>query len=181
MSPNRPTVRVDFLARAADLDETLWRECYPPPLEGRFWYQALETGGLEDQFSFCYALITADGKPAGIAPCFLHDVPIALVAPPPVARAFNGLARIFPRAGYQRTFFVGSPCADEGTIGLVRSPRLADIIGELRKAVRAKARALGAHLVVFKDFAEADVPAVSGPDRDGEFVPTVSYPGTVLT
>lgn len=180
MASNRSTVRIDFVGRAADIDGALWTECFPPPREGRFWYHALDRCGLEDQFTFFYALISADGKPVGIAPCFLHDVPITLVAPPLVARALNQIARIFPRVGYQRTFFVGSPCADEGTIGLSRGVQLADVIVELRDAVRAKARSLGARMIVFKDFVEADVSVIGGVDRGVEFVATVSYPGTVI-
>ena len=174
-------VRIEFESRVEDIDETLWRDCFPPPLEGHFWYETLETCGVEDQFTFCYARITAGGRPVGIAPCFLHDVPISLVAPAPVAFVLRRLARIFPRVGYQRTFFVGSPCADEGTVGLVRGVTLAEVADELRAAVCARARAQGAHLVVFKDFVEGAAAVLSGVAGGREFVPTVSYPGTILT
>jgi hypothetical protein len=87
---------------------------------------------------------------------------------------------VFPRAGYQRTLFVGSPCADEGTIGLVPATNLADVIGGLRAAIRAKAREMAASMIVFKDFPETDLPALTGSGRAGEFVATVSFPGTVV-
>lgn len=180
MPQNGPTVKVEFVARSEDIDEALWRDCFRGPLEGRFWYQTLETCGLEDQFAFCYARITAGGRPVGIAPCFLHEVPIALVAPAPVAWTLRQLAKVFPRVAIQRTFFVGSPCADEGTIGLVPEIKVADIIGELRNAICAKARSLGAHMIVFKDFAEAEAAALAAPGGGREFAATVSYPGTVL-
>jgi hypothetical protein len=180
MSPNGPTVRIEFVSRVADIDESVWRECFRPPLEGHFWYQTLEACGLDDQFTFSYALITMDGRAVGIAPCFLHDVPISLVAPAPVAFVLRHLARVFPRVGFQRTFFVGSPCADEGTIGLAAGVELAEVIGELRVAVRAKARALGAAMVVFKDFPATDVAALAARGGREEFFPTVSYPGTVV-
>lgn len=173
-------MQVEFVPRAEDLDEAVWRECFPPPQEGRFWYRTLETCGLEDQFSFCYARISADGRTVGIAPCFCHDVPIALVAPAPVAWALRHLAKVFPRVGYQRTFFVGSPCADEGTIGLVPGIEVRNILGELRHAISAKARALGAHMIVFKDVPETAVAALAAPDHGREWVSTVSYPGTIL-
>jgi hypothetical protein len=174
-------VRIEFVPRAEDIDEAVWRECFRAPLEGRFWYHTLETCGLEDQFTFCYALITTDGQAVGIAPCFLHDVPIALVAPAPVAFVLRHLARVFPRVGFQRTFFVGSPCADEGTIGLAAGVELADIINELRVAVCAKARALGVAMIVFKDFPAADLAALASRGNRREFFPTISYPGTVVT
>jgi hypothetical protein len=97
-----------------------------------------------------------------------------------VAWVLRQLARIFPRVGFQRTFFVGSPCADEGTIGLMPALNLADVIGELRRAVRAKARALGAAMIVFKDFPGGEVAALTAGDEGRKFCPTVSYPGTVV-
>ena len=173
-------VQIEFVNRVADIPETLWHECFQAPLEGRFWYHTLEACGLEDQFTFYYALIKSGGKLVGVAPCFLHDVPISLVAPAPDAWVLRHLARVFPRIGYQRTFFVGSPCSDEGTIGLLREVKLADLAGELQAAIRAKARELKAPMIVFKDFAETDVPALTDSGRNREFVPTVSYPGTAL-
>jgi len=169
-------VQIDFVDRAADIDESVWRVCFPPPVEGLFWYLTLETSGLEDQFTFSYAVIRKAGRPVGIAPCFLHDVPITLVAPQPVAFVLNLLSKVFPRVGYQRTFFVGSPCSDEGTVGLIPGVKLADVLPELGAAVHARARLLKAPMIVFKDFPSADRPALAGLRG---FAPTVSYPGTV--
>ena len=179
MADNAPYVQVEFVPRADEIPEALWHGCFPAPLEGLFWYQALEAAGLEGQFGFCYALIRAGGEPVGIAPCFLHDVPITLVAPAPVAWVLRHLSRVFPRVGYQRTFFIGSPCSDEGTVGLKPGFALVQCIGELRRAVRARARALGAHMIVFKDFPAADLAVLSETGEGGAFAPTVSYPGTV--
>ncbi len=173
-------VRVAFVGRSEDIAEALWRECFPRPREGLFWYRALESARLEDQFAFEYAVLHAGDRPVGIAPCFRHDVPLALVAPAPVAWALRQLARIWPRAGRQRTFFVGSPCSDEGTIGLVRGVTLAGVAGELWNAARARARRTGASLTVFKDFADADAAVLAGFGPPGDYVSTVSYPGTVV-
>ncbi len=173
-------VRVSFARRSAEVPESLWRECFPRPLEGLFWYRALEDAGLEDQFAFAYAVIRVGDRPVGIAPCFLHDVPLALVAPGPVGWALGRVARFWPRAGRQRTLFVGSPCSDEGTVGLVRGVALAQVAGGLWSAARAWARQLGASLTVFKDFTGADAAVLAGAGRPGEHVSTVSYPGTVV-
>jgi hypothetical protein len=174
-------VEIEFADRAADIDEPLWNECFPPPLEGRFWYRTLDESGLEDQFTFRYALLKSDGRPVGIAPCFLHDVPISLVAPAPVAFVLRRLSRVFPRVAYQRTLFVGSPCSDEGTVGLVAGVALADVMHALGAAIRAEARRLRAPMIVFKDFQRADLPALSGGGGKSGFFPTASYPGTVVT
>ncbi len=167
--------QVEWADRAEDIAEALWRDCFPEPLEGLFWHRALEQSGLGDQFIFSHALIRIAGRPAGIAPCFRHDVPLALVAPRPVAALLSGLARIRPRAGTQRTLFVGSPCSDEGTIGLVPGVALAQVVPGLAAALRERARRLGAPMIVFKDFPPAALPALA--DGTG-FSHIVSYPGT---
>jgi hypothetical protein len=177
MPLNGQAVQIAFVEKAEAIAGHLWQECFPPPLEGRFWYQTLEACGLEDQFRFQYAVLSTGGRPVGIAPCFLHDVPMALVAPPAAAWLLNGLAKLFPRAGYQRTFFVGSPCADEGTIGLVAGVKLADVIGELVDAIEARAGELRATMIVFKDFPETELAALA---KAPGFCATLSYPGTVV-
>ncbi|HTQ30065.1 MAG TPA: hypothetical protein VMI53_02545 [Opitutaceae bacterium] len=177
-SPSSP-VRIEFVATSREIDDALWSACFPSPWEGRFWYQTLEACGLEDQFDFHYAVIKTGDRPVGIVPCFVHDVPVALVAPAPVAWCFNFLSRFFPRAGCQRTFFIGSPCADEGRIGLAPGAKPAEVIGPLAEALRAKARALNAPMMVFKDFPAADLPALEtlcGGKSD--FFRMPSYPGT---
>jgi uncharacterized protein len=130
---------------------------------------------------FSYAVLSMEGRVVGLAPCFLHDVPISLVAPSAVAFVLRQLASVWPRVGFQRTFFVGSPCAEEGTVGLVPGVKLADVIDELRAAVCAKAHALGAAMIVFKDFPAADRAALATDGGHRGFFSTVSYPGTVVT
>lgn len=180
MPADGPRYEVAFASGFHEIDEVLWTKCFPSPLEGRFWYETLETCGLEDQFTFRYALIKSRGDMAGIVPCFVHNVPIALVAPRPVAVVLSLLSKLFPRAGYQRTFFVGSPCSDEGSIGLVPGVNLADVAGPLARAVRAEARRLKAPMVVFKDFSEAGLAALGGLCAKEGFFRMISYPGTVV-
>ena len=170
-------VQIEFVDRAKELDPALWRACFPDPNEGMFWYQVLDESGLEDQFGFGYALIRQAGVPVGIAPCFVHDVPINLVAPPAMAYCLERLSTLFPRIGHQRTLFIGSPCADEGMIGLAPGIELAAVLGALNEALRRRARQLKAPMIVFKDFPKAGLPALTS--LKGVF-PTVSYPGTVV-
>ncbi|HZP58839.1 MAG TPA: hypothetical protein VFB27_00845, partial [Opitutaceae bacterium] len=179
MSAERSSVEIEFVASSREISDALWQACFPPPLEGLFWYRTLEASALDDQFIFYYAIIKANGEPVGIAPCFLHDVPIALVAPAPVAWCFNFLSRFFPRVGRQRTFFIGSPCADEGSIGLAQGTALSTVVEPLAEAVRAKARVLGASMIVFKDFSAPDLPALERlTGGENRFFRMVSYPGT---
>jgi len=170
------TLSVRFVRSAAEIDDALWQACFPAPLEGRWWYEVLERSGLEDQFSFLYGVIERDGVAVGIAPAFLMDFPLSLVAP----AALQPLVRWLGRFAHPRTLFVGSPCADEGTVGLLAGVERKDALLALQHALRAQARALGASLLVWKD-----VPPCAAPDldwlarREGLF-PVVSYPGTVV-
>ncbi len=114
-----------------------------------------------------------------VAPCFVHNVPVALVAPRPVALVLGLLARVFPRVGYQRTLFVGSPCSDEGTIGLAGGAALADVLPALAPALQEKAALVAAPMLVFKDFPEGSLAGLGHLGSRG-FFPMVSFPGTLL-
>lgn len=170
---------VTFAASQADISAALWQACFPPPLEGRWWYEALERSGLEDQFAFSYALVRQGDREVGIAPVFLMDVPMDIVAPEAVLRLLKPLGRFFPRLLYQRTLFVGSPCADEGSVGLLPGVDRRAAFLSLQQALDREARRLGAPMLVWKDF-----PGSYGPDLDWLAAKTglfsmISYPGTV--
>jgi predicted N-acyltransferase len=164
------TRSVRFVHSAAEIDAALWQACFPPPLEGRWWYEVLERSGLEDQFAFLYGVIERDGVAVGIAPAFLMEFPLSLVAP----AALQPVVRRLGRFAYPRTLFVGSPCADEGTVGLLPGVDRNEALLALQKALRTHARAHGASLLVWKDF-----PPATAPDLKGLF-PVVSFPGTVV-
>lgn len=119
-------------------------------MEGWWWYAALERAGLQDQFEFFYGVIESGGRPVGIAPAFVMDLPLALVAPAPLDR----LLPLVPPLRTQRTLFAGSPCAEEGTIGLLPGVELADVAPALQEALEVLARAKKARIIVWKDFAE---------------------------
>ena len=87
---------VNFVPSARDIDPALWQACFPPSLEGRWWYLALEDAGLEDQFSFLYAVVRRDGVPVGIAPAFTMKFPLSLVAPSGLVGAVRWIDRVAP-------------------------------------------------------------------------------------
>jgi hypothetical protein len=163
---------------AGEIDERLWADCFAPPVEGRWWYETLERSGLEDQFEFSYAILEDGGKGVGIAPCFLMDVPMDLVAPPAVAWMLRQVGRLVPGVKYQRTLFVGSPCSDEGTVGLRDGVRLAEVALAVQAAVSERAAAAKAPMVVWKDFpkeCEADLKVLV---ERAEMFAVASFPGT---
>ena len=170
---------VSFEESAARIDDALWEACFPPPLEGRWWYEALERSGLEDQFTFGYGLIRCEGTPVGIAPIFAMDFPLALVAPPGLQGAIKALGRILPSLVRPRTLFVGSPCADEGTVGFLAGTGLAAALPALQTALSAKAREMNAVLLVWKDFAQPQSAILASPAAGNPLFRVTSFPGSV--
>jgi hypothetical protein len=171
---------IEFVDSCKDIEPELWGRCFTAPLEGLFWYETLETCGLTDQFKFGYALIKSGQETVGIAPCFVHDVPISLVAPPALAKVLNIVSKVVPQAGYQRTMFVGSPCSEEGTIGLLPGVELKDVISPLSRAVAARARTFKAPMVVFKDCPAESREAMERLCLEQKYFHMMSYPGTVM-
>ncbi|MCX5902305.1 MAG: GNAT family N-acetyltransferase [Proteobacteria bacterium] len=173
-------VSITWVSSADAIPAELWEQCFPPLLEGRWWYAALERSGLEDQFSFLYALLMRADVPIGIAPAFLMDVPLDIIAPPSLARLLRSIGTYFPRLRYIKTFFIGSPCSDEGAVGLISGVRLREVAAVLQDAACERARVAGASAIVWKDFpdnaaAELDVLRI-----ERSLFKLVSYPGTIV-
>jgi hypothetical protein len=167
---------VRFVESEAQIDAQLWDACFPPPLEGRWWYAALERAGLEEQFAFRYGVIMRAGVAVGIAPAFVMDFPVSLVAPPALISTVERLGRVFPKLVKPRTLFVGSPCADEGTVGLLPGVDSKGALRALQQALTALARELAAPLLVWKD-----CPAgLEWLAREAGLFPVVSFPGTLV-
>ena len=152
------TLSVRWVSSVEDIPLDLWARCFAPPLEGPWWYRTLDRSGLESQFTFAYAIIERGFDPVGIAPAFLMDVPIDLVAPPMIARLLRVAGKVIPRLRYQRTLFVGSPCSDEGTVGLLPGVVLAEVGPIIHDALSFRARQVGASMTVWKDFSRTRHP-----------------------
>ena len=171
---------VTFVRSAAQIDPVFWESCFGPQVEGRWWYQALEDAGLDEQFSFLYGVIHSDGIPVGIAPAFLMDFPASRVAPPGLLLVVRWLGRIFPSLVYPKTLFVGSPCADEGVIGLLDGVDRRSALLALHRALKAQARAVAAALLIWKDFPESDAADLERIAEREPLFRLISFPGTVV-
>jgi hypothetical protein len=170
---------VEFADSEADIPQDLWRECFPPPLEGRWWYAALESSGLGNQFTFLYAVVRDNGRPVGIAPLFTMHVDIGLVAPPLLRPLCSLLAAIAPSLTRPRILFVGSPCADEGTVGLLPGVDRAAAFRLLQDAIERKAEELSAAMIVWKDFPQSYAPEFDRLARECGLFALTSFPGAV--
>ena len=171
-------IKVEWVNSEADIPAALWETCFQAPFEGRWWYAALEKSGLEDQFSFMYGVVYEDDKAVAIAPAFVMNVPIRLVVPPALLPAVNVLGKIIPSLLYQRTFFIGSPCSDEGRIGMINVENVATRLLAINQAMQAQADQLQAPMRVWKDFSnvhQADFTSILKPE--GLFQ-LISFPST---
>ena len=175
-----PVFSIRWVSSAREIPAQVWDACFGPPVEGRWWYQSLEDSDLDDQFKYCYAIVSSHGNPVGIAPAFLMDVPIDVVAPE-VAPVLKMVGKVLPSVLYQRTLFVGSVCADEGTIGLSADVQFSQVVDALQLAVESKAKELRAVMIVWKDFPDAYKSDLSRIAKDRGFFELVSFPGTVIT
>jgi hypothetical protein len=167
---------ITWTTSADDISPELWAAAFPPPLEGRWWYAALEHARLEDQFTFAYALIHRAGRPVGLAPTFLMNLPLDLVFPWPldhVAR-FNG--RFHPWFRYRRVLFVGSPCSEEGHVGLLPGLTLGEVAPALQDALVLRARQTRAAMIVWKDFPDHCRQDLEPLRRSHGLVPSISFP-----
>jgi len=171
---------IRFVGSQAEIPSGLWDACFPPPLEGRWWYETLEASGLEDQFTFAYAVIEADGTPAGIAPVFLMRVPLGLAVPDWLRPFLEGPARVLPFLADPMTLFVGSPCADEGTVGLLPGIDRRDALLALQDALEAEAARRDAAMVIWKDFSEADEGDLDWLASQRRLFRLVGFPGTMV-
>ena len=165
---------------AADIPASTWAQFFAPPREGAWWYRALEQSGLEDQFSFRYLLLTQGSTTVALVPAFLMDVPMRLVVPPVLLPWVSALGHVFSWLRAQRTLFVGSPCAEEGWIGLARGIDVPATLRCIDTALRAEMRRQRASVRVWKDFGAAWDEALSALAREAGMFRLVSFPGTVV-
>jgi len=174
------SIDIQWFNQAHEIPQRLWELCFPPPLEGIWWYSTLDRCGIDDQFTFAYAVISRGGVQIGIVPTFLMDVPLAIVAPEGVRRIIEILSRLSNRFKYQRTLFVGSPCSDEGTVGFVPNEDILDIIPVLQRQLDDRAKHLKASMVVWKDLPYDIVKRIGSILNGFGLFCLESYPGTIV-
>jgi hypothetical protein len=138
----------------------------------------MEQAGLDDQFSFAYALVMRGEAIIAVAPVFTAVLPISLIAPDFVDRVLGLGGRLLRPLRFQRILFVGAPCSDEGNVGTLPGVALADVAPVLQQALWERMRQSRAISLVWKDFAEASWPDLRRLSREAGLCEVVSYPGT---
>src|ERR1700751_2146489 len=171
---------VEFLKKASQIPDDLWEACFQVPGEGRWWYEALEQSGIDDQFTLFYGLIKHLGCPVGIAPVFLMDIPVEQIAPQEFLVLLRLIGKVVPSVLFQRTLFVGSPILDEGRVGLVSHVNRRAALLALQIALEAKAGELRACLIVWKDFPESSSADMNWLSQQRRLFLVISLPNTIL-
>jgi hypothetical protein len=177
---NLQPFEVEFLETASQIPNNLWDACFQPPAEGRWWYETLDQSGIEDQFAFFYGLIKHLGRPAGIAPIFVMDVPVDQMAPQEFLRLLRLAGKIVPSVLSQRTIFVGSPILDETRVGLISHVDRRAALLSLQDALEKKADELRAAMIVWKDFPESSSADLNWLSRQRRLFHVISYPNTIV-
>jgi hypothetical protein len=177
---NEQPYEVEFLRKASQIPDDLWDTCFQVPGEGRWWYEALEQSGIEDQFTLFYGLIKHLGRPVGIAPVFSMDIPVEQVAPQEFLRLLRLIGKIVPSVLRQRTLFVGSPILDESRVGLISRVNRRAALLALQIALEAKADELRASLIIWKDFPESSSADMNWLSRQRRLFRVISLPNTVV-
>src|SRR5262245_563373 len=172
--------RVTFCTSESEIQGALWDACFPPIIEGRWWYRTLEKCGLEDQFTFFYALIQDNAQTVGITPAFLMRLPLDVVVPDALLPVAERLEKVHPSFWRPLALFVGSPCADEGRIGLLPGIERRPVLLATQRALEKKARELGASMIVWKDFPRSFAIDLAWLTSQCRLFRTVSFPGTLV-
>lgn len=171
------SLNITWVNSQSDIPPALWEACFPAPFEGRWWYESLENCGIQDQFTFFYAVVSDASQAIAIAPAFVMNVPIRLVLPPFLLPIANLIGLVFPAALVQRTFFIGSPCSDEGRVGMVAGTDQLAVLRAVNAAMQRQADRLKAPMRVWKDIPQSY--AVDFAALDGGLFPLISFPGTL--
>ncbi len=173
-----PKYSVNWVDSESEIALELWKACFPAPYEGHWWYQVLERCGILDQFIFLYAVVSDKSGPIAIAPAFVMNVPMRLVLPPALLPLANIVGYVLPSALYQRTLFIGSPCSDEGRVGMLPGTNSLEVLQCVEQAMLVKTKQLKASMRVWKDFPQAYTKDFS--KLSASLFKLVSFPGTMV-
>ncbi len=167
---------------AGDIGDALWNACFPPPSERKWWYQALEGAGLEDQFTFFYGEIRRGTEAVGILPVFVMNVPMDLVAPPEVMVWIRRLGWLGRPLLFQRTLFIGNVAGEGSGLGIRRDAGLSlqEVLTTCHHATDQLRRQQRAKLIVWKDLTADAAQEVAGPLAGLGYFRIPSYPATAV-
>jgi predicted N-acyltransferase len=171
--------RVDVISRHELQDCLRWPHAFASQHKDRRYYEIVEDT-IHPEFQYLYfAIRTADGQVAAIQPFFIHDQDILAGLHPRFCRLIDAIRRRWPRFMRMKTLMVGCVAGDGHLDGDDDQGRAA-AAQLLAGAIVAHARALGARLIVLKEFPDEYREVLSCFDAAG-FTRIPSMPYTRLS
>jgi len=171
---------VRFVDSEKAIPAQLWTACVPPPLEGPWWYRVLEASGLEHQFTFFYALLLRGEDPIGIAPLFVMELEVEFLIPRALVPFLAWLGKMLPTLSAPKILMIGSPCSDEGTVGLLPGVDRRAAFTALQDAVEIEAKRRNVSMLVWKDFPASYDNDLKWLAQRAGLSRMISFPGTLL-
>lgn len=178
--PETAAFSVEFVASEQRIPDDLWPACFAPGQEGRWWFRLIESAGVGGQFEIFYALLRHNGQPAGIVPLFLMELPLAFIVPDSLVPMLAWIGKMLPNLSQPKILFVGSPCADEGTLGFVPSIDRRAALLFLQHAFEQEARNRRAMVVLWKDLPPAWDEDFAWLSAHAGLFRMTSFPGAVI-
>jgi hypothetical protein len=170
--------RVDVISRRELPDCRHWPRAFASQHKDRRYYEIVEDT-IHPEFQYLYFAITnPDGDVGAVQPFFILDQDILAGIHPRFSPLIDAIRRRWPRFMRMKTMMVGC-VAGEGHLDGEDETDRAAAARSLSGAIVAHARALGARLVVLKEFPEQDRIALSCFIRNG-FTRIPSMPHTRL-
>jgi hypothetical protein len=150
VGPPQGGARVEVIGRDDLAEFACWRSAFANERKDRRYYEIVEDT-LHQEFDYRYFVVTGEtGEVRAIQPFFVLDQDLLVGMSPRIGALVDGVRRVWPRFMRLRTLMVGC-AAGEGhldngeTCGGVHARLLAT-------AIVPHARALGASLIVLKEF-----------------------------
>lgn len=170
--------RVDILTRAELAQNPHWAQAFAGQRKDRRYFEIVEET-LHPEFEYRYfAVRDVWGRIVAVQPFFIHDQDLLQGSSPRLRGWFEVVRKAWPRLLKMRTLMVGC-VAGEGHLDHKNDPASHIHARMLSRAVTDHARALGASLVVLKEF-PAEYRSALQCFRDRGFTRVPSFPMTRL-
>ena len=171
-------IRYEILNSVTKIGRAEWDSVFGDIPEGYQFHKTLEESNL-GQFSFCYIVIRKGSDILLIAPLFIGDINLDILAEGFFSNLIQRIRKFLPSFFVVRTLFCGSPFGENGTIGIRADSQDKDmLIHELANGMNILSKKKNIPLIIFKDFLKRDARALKVLSKDG-FFRTRSLPSVV--
>ena len=174
------SLSVEFVETEKQIPEALWALCFPSSPESQWWYRLLEGAGINNQFQIFYGLLREGNVSVGIVPLFTMELALEFIVPKWMIALLAWLGRMLPSLSQPRILFVGSPCSDEGAIGLLPNIDRRAAMEAIHHALEREAEIRGTGMIVWKDFPESYESDFDWFARRMGYFRMVDFPGAVV-